>query len=158
MEQYQVVLHLDDERLPDESSVIRGLIENGTLMEFVYAVVNDVIEGRYDISATQNKIVLDQLIDTVGSIFETVSSMDVNISDLTSSLNQHTELLEGMRKSPTFTPPPPTHTPEPETQEQLEETPIEAVAEMEIEIDDGEEGGLELMGDFDDLFSLDFDS
>lgn len=97
---YSITITLDTNGLPDESALIENLILNNTLGQFLYTVANDIIEGRYNLEAGSTRIMINQLIETVGSIFSTVGSMSGNIEDIVSVLNDHTDLLGNMRHAP----------------------------------------------------------
>lgn len=97
---YSITITLDTNGLPDESALIENLILNNTLGQFLYTVANDIIEGRYNLEAGSTRIMINQLIETVGSIFSTVGSMSGNIEDIVSVLNDHTDLLGNMRHTP----------------------------------------------------------
>lgn len=93
---YEVTMELNMKDLPDESTLIENLILNGNLGTFLYTVANDILEGRYNLEAGSTRIILNQLIDTVSSIFSTVGSMDTNIQTMTDMLNTHTGVLNSL--------------------------------------------------------------
>lgn len=153
MEKISIELQLDSNGLPQETELIKGLIHNRTLGNFLYAVANDVLEGRYNMEESHNKIVLDQLISTVSSIFETVSSMDTNVSDITESLNKNTEVLSVLEKSGIRLE---TKQMDKEELENKEQIDFVEISTQESNRDEG--GELTLEDDFDDLFDLSMDS
>lgn len=162
MREYSVVIPLDFENLPSESEVIERLIQNGTLGKFLYAVVNDIIEGNYNLDASHNKIILDQLISTVSSIFETVLSMDTNITDITGSLNQHTTMLEALKGLKLITPKDDVEIESTTIEEELAKSPVYATSsppavELEVDVEATAED-LVITEDFEAMFDLDMNS
>lgn len=85
----QINLNWDD--FPEETEMLHGLIQKGTLSSFLYVVMQDIATGVYDLEESHKQQILDEIVETVSTIYNAMSGMDKNVENLIKTVNEITE-------------------------------------------------------------------